>query len=394
MSLLLLIFIGIPINIMSQSRQTQLDEAINMALENNQELLASRLRVEQSRRQIGEAFDISPTDIYYNYDANNIAANNIPLKVFGIAQSLSFPGVYLSQRKTLKTQTSIQQMMFEICRQNLIKSVSQQYISVVVLLHKLKHYERLDSLYNDFTRAAEISFEVGETNSLEALTSRAKVMQIEEVCDQLREDIHEAISQLNALVQADSAITVPEQDIQPLAFLEPDLSANSGVMMQAELQQLAINNISVERNRLMPGVSIGYFLGTNDGDQAKLYPGYQIGLSIPVWFGAQQARIQAAKVEGEISKAEAAHYNTSLQARQDQLMREIRKFNIAIQNYQYYGKQMAGEISDYARRAYDNREIDFFRYIQSLEDAGNIELNYLENLDNYNQAVLEYNYLN
>jgi cobalt-zinc-cadmium resistance protein CzcA len=44
--------------------------------------------------------------------------------------------------------------------------------------------------------------------------------------------------------------------------------------------------------------------------------------------------------------------------------------------------------------AYENGEIDYFQYIQSLENAAMIELDYLDNLNNYNQTVLELNYLN
>ena len=55
---------------------------------------------------------------------------------------------------------------------------------------------------------------------------------------------------------------------------------------------------------------------------------------------------------------------------------------------------MATEINKYARMAYENGEIDFFQYIQSLENATIIELDYLDSLNDYNQAMLELNYLN
>ena len=39
-------------------------------------------------------------------------------------------------------------------------------------------------------------------------------------------------------------------------------------------------------------------------------------------------------------------------------------------------------------------EIDFFQYIQSIETSNQININYLQNLNTYNQIVLEINYLN
>jgi hypothetical protein len=40
-----------------------------------------------------------------------------------------------------------------------------------------------------------------------------------------------------------------------------------------------------------------------------------------------------------------------------------------------------------------NGEIDFFQYIQSLENAYEIKLSYLDNLNLYNQTVININYL-
>ena len=46
-----------------------------------------------------------------------------------------------------------------------------------------------------------------------------------------------------------------------------------------------------------------------------------------------------------------------------------------------------------ARISYDSGEINFFQYIQSIENALEILLDYLNNLNDYNQIVLEINYL-
>ena len=46
-----------------------------------------------------------------------------------------------------------------------------------------------------------------------------------------------------------------------------------------------------------------------------------------------------------------------------------------------------------AQQSYKNGEIDFFDYIQSLENAKDIELQYLENLNAYNRTVIALNYL-
>jgi cobalt-zinc-cadmium resistance protein CzcA len=46
-----------------------------------------------------------------------------------------------------------------------------------------------------------------------------------------------------------------------------------------------------------------------------------------------------------------------------------------------------------AELSYAAGEIDFFRFAESMDRAVGIELNYLENLYQYNQRVLDINYL-
>ena len=54
---------------------------------------------------------------------------------------------------------------------------------------------------------------------------------------------------------------------------------------------------------------------------------------------------------------------------------------------------MAVEIVDMANKSYLNGESGYLQYIESLESAKQINLSYLENLNQYNQTVLEIQYL-
>jgi len=189
-------------------------------------------------------------------------------------------------------------------------------------------------------------------------------------------------------------MVIPGQELKPLPVNYQELEYSPGALLRDEYQRMALNKLRIEQKKLVPGLSLGYFIGTNAGTDAKLYPGYQVGLSVPLWFVPQQARIQAAKIEKEISATDAANYTIQLQSKYYQLMAEIRKNDEVIQQYLASGKGMAEEIIKFARLAYGNGDIDFYQYIQNIENATEIELEYLENLNKYNQAVLELNYLN
>jgi cobalt-zinc-cadmium resistance protein CzcA len=82
-----------------------------------------------------------------------------------------------------------------------------------------------------------------------------------------------------------------------------------------------------------------------------------------------------------------------MQARVSELRSEIQKYVESITYYLTIGKALSDEIFKTASKSYENGEIDFFNYILSLENAKQIEMDYLINLDRFNQVVLEINYI-
>ena len=54
---------------------------------------------------------------------------------------------------------------------------------------------------------------------------------------------------------------------------------------------------------------------------------------------------------------------------------------------------LSTEILKTANGSFKNGEIDFYQYILSLENAYQVQLDYLENLNRYNQAVIKINYI-
>jgi hypothetical protein len=86
---------------------------LEIALRNNSEVEAYRLRAEAEQALIKTAFSIDKTSVYYNYDENNIAANNYPIGVFGGEQRFDFPTVYFAQKKanTLAYEMAVNQYM-------------------------------------------------------------------------------------------------------------------------------------------------------------------------------------------------------------------------------------------------------------------------------------------
>ncbi|MBN8566847.1 MAG: CusA/CzcA family heavy metal efflux RND transporter, partial [Flavobacteriales bacterium] len=146
----------------AQNNPTELDSIMAKALQNNSALKAGKLEIDKANAAILTAYNFDKTTLYYGYDQNNLALNNLPLKVFGVQQSFAFPTVYAAQRKVLQSDSEIQKASFELQKNGLQNSISKVYHQIVYIQHQEKLYHYLDSLYQNFSKASHRRFELGE----------------------------------------------------------------------------------------------------------------------------------------------------------------------------------------------------------------------------------------
>ena len=92
-------------------------------------------------------------------------------------------------------------------------------------------------------------------------------------------------------------------------------------------------------------------------------------------------------------KSEYNNYQIQLWARYQRLLTEVNKYQEMLHYYATDGEALSEELFRYASEALKNGDIDFLQYVQLLQNASTIRMNYLENLNLYNQTVLEINYI-
>ncbi len=390
---LLIFLIGIPFLGNSQEKPLTIEQAIQISLENNKGLRASAARVQQNEQLIGTAFNIDKTQVYYQYDEMNRAENNQPLKIWGLSQALQFPTIYGAQRKVQKGKAALSQQQFALDSRFITKEVSQAYYRVLFWQNTVKNYAYLDSLYSKFAYASNRRYEVGETNYLEKLTAESKQKEIEILLKQGMENMNKSYLKLKRWMQTDSAYVIPNQELPKLQLQNPDLENHPGISYYQDLENLSEASLSLERQKLLPDIQVSIFQGTNNFENAKIYQGFQVGMAFPLWFGNQKAKINAAKTETQIVQDEFENYKSALKIHYQSLLLDLSKFEEGISYYETQGKILAQELFSNAEKAFQNGEINFLQYVQLLENAKNIEGNYLENLLQYNNTVLEANYL-
>lgn len=390
--ILILIGIGSFRPLMAQETQS-LSDLQALARENNLSLKSSAFEKDEAKAKIGSAFSLDKTAVFYEYDQNNVGPNNIPLEVWGVSQDIAFPTVYFAERKVNKQEHLLYSNLYDLRKYELDGKIASAFYQFLYEKNKEAVYRKLDSLYANFSQAADRRFELGETNYLEKITARAKQRELRAELISSKEDVHLALEKLRILVQSDQKIIPKTGELQKISKDSLDSTMHPALIFYQNRIDLFRFKNRLEKQQLLPDLSFSYSVGSNSSLNENLYA-YQIGLKIPLFFGGNTARIKAAKIAKDRSEQESEDFAQQLESKRNQLLKELAKYEESLKYYEEEGKELSNQILKTATGSFRNGEIDFFQYIQSLENVYDLELRRLENINNYNQTVIAITYLN
>ncbi|NJY61584.1 CusA/CzcA family heavy metal efflux RND transporter [Salinimicrobium sp. CDJ15-81-2] len=389
---LLLILLLFSIPGIAQEKPLTFDELLNLALENNSEVRAAALKVEQAESMKGAAFTFDKTDVYYSRNDIEFLANGEPLKMLGVDQNFDFPTLYFAQLKRYKESIKYEKLQYEFFQKNLEQQLALGFLRYQYTQKKKEIFSVIDTLYSNFSHAADRRFELGETNYLEKITARARQRELKLELKKAETDVNLAYTGLLKIIQVEKDLQIAPAPLEKMEITRPGIDQHVLKQVYDQRISLAKAETSVEKQRLLPGITFSYFRGLNEDINDHL-SGYQAGLRIPLLFSGNAARIKAAKIATEIASEEARQNNLLLETQYLQLLKEMEQLEEALSYYEIEGSELSEEILRTANLSYQNGEIDFFQYILSLENAYRIRLSYLETLYAYNQTVIAINQL-
>jgi len=372
---------------------SELQGLIAKASENNKGIKSAQLQMDKMKENISTAYTFDKTNVYYSYDQNNLAMNNEPLKVFGVQQRFAFPTLYGAQKKVHSTEYEIERANFDIQKNKLAFGISSHYYHIVYLQNQKVLYQYLDSLYQNFSNASDRRFELGETNYLEKITAQSKFRKIRTMLNQIENDEKAQYEMLQGLVQSDEKIEIKNNKITPISILTNETSRGYYTAYLESVTENYKSKINLQKQHWLPDINLDYFQGKNNGLSQPLY-GFQVGLAVPILFSGNVSKTKVAQLELQSWEQQRNNEGQKIDKYITQKNNELAKYQEAINYYNEYGKKLSDEIIKVGNRSYKQGEIDFFQYIQSLENATTIQVEYLDAILQFNKIQLELQYLN
>lgn len=388
-----------------QAKQITLQNAIQLALDSNLAVRSAAYSVDVQKALKGSSRDIPKTAIEGQYGQFNSYSKD---NSFTISQSFAFPSVYINQNKLANANIKSSEWQQKFSQLEITTQVKQTYWQLAYLYSKQKLLKYQDSLYSGFLRAAELRAKTGETNRLEMITARSQSLEIKNQLLQTTANIDVLIQRLQTLLNVDYALIPADTVLRRSGYITlSDTSAvSSNPSLRYTQQQVEIARIekNLERSRMMPDFSIGYFSQTMQGIQdvngipgtfgtGDRFTGIQAGISIPLWFAPYTSKTKAAKIKQQVASTNAEYYTKSLSGSYQALLSEYGKFNNSIEFYEKQAVPEADLIIEQSTRSYKAGAMDYLDYILSLNRALSIKQSYLDALNGYNQTIISIDFI-
>ena len=313
-------------------------------------------------------------------------------KKIGITQTFEFPTVYISQGKMLKQETLLAENSKNITKNEIMREVSETYYNMLHALQTVNLLLQQDSIYADFLQKATTRYNIGESGQLEKMNAESKFHENRLQLNQALATLDSRQLEMQKLLNTDEAVLPLEIELHKLPdFILLDITSVSSNPLIGYLdQQLSVNaaQISVEKNKLLPDIFGGYYFTDTKA------PGFQVGISVPLFFGAQRSKIKAANIKSRQIDIERQQVVQSLQNAYSVQYNEYLKAKESLTYYETTGITQANDIARIANASYQIGEIGYMEYIQNLQTAIGIKLQYAEAMNRFNQSIILLNYLN
>ena len=225
--------------------------------------------------------------------------------------------------------------------------------------------------------------------SAEAAIQRTKAMRGES-WELTPTTVDYSFGQLNGIERKDREISITQSVGSLLTRFIPVVEVSTELQRSYFESQVreAEARTRIEKSRFFPEFSVGYQRQNILPD--KGLNAYVVGASFPIFFNTQRSRIRQAKADAYIARNNAEINMRDMNNRITELQANLRRYDESLRYYTGSALTEAATLIRDAKVQLANSETTIAEYIMSINTALEIRRGYIETLNQYNIAALEY----
>ena len=385
---------GLTIDIAAQAPMLTLQQAIEKAKENYPTIKAAQLEIEKQKALKSTAFDFGTTSVYTGKEEvgngdvginNRIGINQNGIDLLGIA----------AKNRLAKNRTESAEVGLNLTEAVLIRNVRTSWYRAVYTKEQWLLYLRLDSLFANFQKAAELRYKTQQTSKIEYLSATTKYQELVIDIKTAESNYLAALQVLNQYLmyetEFDVETEVPQSDLFESLQLTDSLGGSPELRYYSSLIKVSEAEWKTERSAFLPKFDAGYINQAIDGNSG--YHGWQVGISVPLLFISQSGKTKASKINYSIANQQYNQKVIEVNTEYKQLLSRYKILNDVIDYYTENALQLATEQIEASNLAYRLGSIDYVQFIQNIESAIKIKQQYLIKKNEYFELSAQLKYI-
>jgi cobalt-zinc-cadmium resistance protein CzcA len=375
--------------VQAQQSPLTLEAAVQHALTEHPSLKNSAIGVQQAVLGIEAARQIPPMNLSLDIGQHNTSLIDYQLSV---TQSFPLPGVNRQRQEAARARLAVAQGEQGLLQHQIVYQVQQQWYS---WLYQRQRYAALAAQagqYEELAQRAGIQYQVGEIGQLENALAQSRLAQAQQAATAAQLAVEQAFIRLLQVAFL-PAVAAPPDSLAalPLPAVDP-AEALASFLRPLRLQVLAAEEEAEAQAQLLkPELLVGYFSQSIRPDWPL--QAVHTGLALPIFQKPQRARIEQAQLESVRAVNELQRQQRLLEQERQLALQQMQGFHQQLQDSGQRLQRQAAQLRHLAALQLRAGEIDYFQYVQSLEAAFANELQYLDLVEQYNQANLFFQFL-
>lgn len=402
-TIMLLLMLG-NATLQAQKRYS-LDEILRIADSSNPTLQAARLEKAYWNTVQSSVFSTPQTELGLEYGQVNSPSNDTKLQ---LTQAFNLPHVYQRRKSYYASEAALQEAVVNLTAAELHKAIKISYYRMRVLEEERKIYGLLDSLYRQSLTAARSRLDAGESDILETHSAEINLNLVAMQLQDIAADY--AIAQRELQYYTNTGILFYPEEVapkinKPSIPLADNIPAHPGIMYYQSLIDRQEAAAEMEKSARSPEISLGYinqsFKGyySEDGINQKQLTGSDrfhsiaVVLGIPIFNKSVKTKIRGMQLQREaLEKRKYAEISRYL-SEAKKLEENIRKLSVRLDYFEKEGLEKADKLIQSAGLSFSLGNMNYTEWAVTVNNAVNLKREYLNTLMEYNQLVIELEYL-
>ncbi len=384
----------------AQKQVLSMEQCIDFALENNYGMRAAQKGVERAKSLQGTAWDIDKTELSVSQDPTS---GGSPDNAISISQAIDFPTTYVAKRKLLKAETKAERSKMAVTAAQLRTDVASAYCDMLFINERMAILKQQDSILTHFRDVIKRNYEAGEVRRLELLSVNKLLMECGIEMNNAKAEQATAYGKLSALMNTKELFDIMQSQFEPTEDYKMEMFNYAKTPYSeyaADRMTVAERTVSVEKNGYSPSLSVALrnqlvlsSWNPYNEDRSRYkggnFMGFEVSVSVPLFFGANKARVKAAKKSQEQLAMEIDEEKSRMKQEYVALQNKCME---AYNRYKMLNDEVKGNSADMMRLAmteYENGEISYLEFINAQQQVIEISLKRATAINDFNQSMVQ-----